>query len=372
MKKTILYLATMAMLTPMSACNDDDEPNVRREYADEETPSRTAPDFAFGADPSWVTAMEDANWKFRDAAGNEGDCLTILRGIGFNACRLRVWVNPTDGYCNTADLVRKAVRAYNMGYHIMVDFHYSDRWADPGAQYKPSVWDGCETLDAMADKLYQYTKKVLTAVRTNGVDVAWVQIGNETRGGMIQYNSDGSASDVNGKMGTDYVKLHAAGCKAAKEVYPRCKTVVHFEGGNETSKTVWALDKMKAAGAEYDIFGVSLYPDMNADGWYEDYISTTIDNLNMVHETYGCDVMVCEVGCDVSHTSAKMMLNDVVVRCQKEVPSCKGVFYWEPECYNPGDGAWNGYDKGGFLSDGRPSEALLNAFSGKANSVMGM
>lgn len=371
MKKTLLYLASLALIAPMAACDDDDEIHVTREYPEEEVPSRTAPDFAYGADPSWITAMENANWTFRDADGNEGDCLEILKGVGFNACRLRVWVNPSDGYCNTADMVKKAVRAYALGYSIMVDFHYSDSWADPLQKYKPSVWDGLTSVDEMAEKLYSYTKKVLTSVRTNGVDVAWVQIGNETRTGMIMTNSDGSSTEVNGVMGANYATLHAAGCKAAKEIYPNCKTVVHFENGQKLANLTSSLNKLKENNAEYDIFGISLYPDFEEEGWYDTYVRGVITNLNTISEKYGCDVMVCEVGCtDIESDNAKTFLNDVMVRCQTEVPNCKGVFYWEPECHNPGTGNWNGYDKGAFLKDGSPSPALLNAFGGKAATLM--
>ena len=362
MKRFLLYLATMALLAPMTACDDDDEPNIKKEWNDDEVPQRTAPDFAKGCDPSWVTAMEDANWTFRDTEGNAGDCLEILKNVGFDACRLRVWVNPSDDYCNTADMVRKAVRAYNLGYSIMVDFHYSDSWADPSQQYKPSIWDDCESVSEMADKLYAYTKKVLSAVRTNGVDVAWVQIGNETLGGMLKTNSDGSETDVNGNIGANYVTLHAAGCKAAKEVYPNCKTVVHFENGQKLSSLQWLLNRLTSAGIDFDILGVSLYPDFSDADWYANYIDAAVSNLNTIHNAYGCDVMICELGCDISNENADKAIVDAVKRCKSEVPSCKGVFYWEPECYDSGTGAWNGYTKGAFTSTGEPSSILVNAF----------
>lgn len=373
MKKSILYLAACALIMPFTACDDDDEINIVREYPEDNViPHRDAPGFAFGADPSWVTVMEASGWTFRDANGQEGDCLEILKGIGFNACRLRVWVNPEDGYCGTNDMVRKAIRAYDLGYSIMIDFHYSDSWADPGQQYKPSVWDGCTSVDDLSDKLYAYTKRVLTAVQVNGVDVSWVQIGNETRTGMMKVNSDGSATDVNGEMGPNFAKLFASGCKAAKEVFPNCKTIMHIDEGQTLSRLEYALNTLKTNNADLDILGVSLYPDFTADGWYATYVTTCIKNLNTINEKYGCDVMVCEVGCgDIESDNAKIFLNDVVVRCQQEVPSCKGVFYWEPECYDPGYGGWNGYKMGGFSSDGSPSDALINAFSGKATTVMG-
>jgi arabinogalactan endo-1,4-beta-galactosidase len=248
----------------------------------------------------------------------------------------------------------------------MVDFHYSDDWADPSKQRKPSVWDDCTTLDEMADKLYKYTKKVLTALKVNGVDVTWVQIGNETQNGMCETNSDGSATSVSGWMGPDYVKLHNAGAKAAKEIFPECLTVVHFQNGQQLAKNINSLNKLKSGGAEYDVFGVSLYPDFSDENWYADYVDACIETLKTVKTNYGKDVMVCEVGCrDITSENARVALNDVVVRCRDEVKAT-GVFFWEPECYN----AWQGYAMGGFLDNGRPSPALINAFDKNNKTVL--
>lgn len=366
-------LTASALAPVLTSCDDDDEVTIVREYEDVavEVVPCPAPTFAMGADPGWVTEMESKGVVFKDAQGNEGECLEILKGIGFNACRIRAWVNPTDQWCGTADVIAKAERASKLGMAVMIDFHYSDIWADPASQYKPSVWDGCKTLDEMTTLLYNYTLSTLKQIKAKGVDVAWVQIGNETLTGMCKTNSDGSATSVNGEMGTNYEKLHSAGCKAAKEVYPNCQTVVHFQNGNDYSKLTWGLNKLKSAGAEYDIFGVSLYPDFSDSNWYSTYITGCVSNLKNIASTYECDVMVCEVGCDVTGDAdnAKIALNDLVYRCQNELTNCKGVFYWEPECSNSLD--WNGgYKLGGFNEDRTPSEALTNAFGGGATKLL--
>jgi len=90
--------------------------------------------FAKGADVSWVTQMEASGYKFYDKNGTQQDLFVLMKSLGFNSIRLRAWVNPTNGWCNTTDLIKKAIRAKNAGMKIMIDFHYSDVWADPGDQ----------------------------------------------------------------------------------------------------------------------------------------------------------------------------------------------------------------------------------------------
>ncbi len=356
-------LSSIVAATPFVACDDDDdEPTIVRNYDEEETetPHLDAPDFAYGYDPSWITAMEDGGIEFKDASGTTGDLFTIMNGIGANACRLRAWVNPTDGYCNTSDVVLKAQRAYALGQAIMIDFHYSDEWADPATQRKPSIWDGCETIDDLADKVYSYTKKTLNSLLINGVDVAWVQIGNETNPGMMTTNSDGSSTDVAGTIGANYVTLHKAAAEAIEEVYPEAKTILHLANIQKQSTMEYVIQRLVNAGIEFDILGVSLYPDVTEDDWYATYIDGAITNLNYFAEKYDCETMIAEIGIsDIETDDAKTAIVDAYQRARDEVESCLGVFYWEPENYT----GWNGYWKGAFTTSGSPSETLIEAFA---------
>src|SRR5579862_5746872 len=108
-----------------------------------------------GADPSWITQMEASSIKFYNATGAATDGLALLQSLGINSIRLRAWVNPSGGWNNTADVVAKAVRAHNLGLRVMIDFHYSDTWADPGHQATPAAWSGL-AIPALADTLYSY------------------------------------------------------------------------------------------------------------------------------------------------------------------------------------------------------------------------
>lgn len=365
MRKCMLFLASLSVLAlPLGGCqDDDDETIIRKDNKEAEVVHRDAPAFVRGCDPSWVTEMEDAGWTFRDADGKEGDCLEILKGVGFEACRLRCWVNPSGGYCNTQDVLAKALRAQALGYYIMINFHYSDGWADPGQQHKPSVWDDAASVEEMAGRLYNYTRNVLRTLYVNGIDVTWVQIGNESRVGMCTTNSDGSATDVSGESPEDYVTLHAAGCKAVKEIYPQAKTILHFENAQKEGNITYRLNKLVLSGIEFDILGLSLYPYFTDDNWYENYIENSITAMNNVSNKYGCDVMLVELGCEIDNANAAKALRDAVVRSEKEVSACKGVFYWEPEAYDAGEGSWNGYGKGAFTASGSPSEELIAAFA---------
>ena len=132
------YLIKMMMLAACSifsltACGGDDNGGgaSKGDDGDNQNPTETVT-FAKGADISWVTEMEKSGMKFYNANGKQTDCFELMKELGMNAIRLRVWVNPTDGYCNKADVVAKALRAKALGLELMIDFHYSDSWADPG------------------------------------------------------------------------------------------------------------------------------------------------------------------------------------------------------------------------------------------------
>lgn len=388
-------LAVMLLMAVLPSCGDGDSKSEPQNNEPQENPSDNednkdkegdTPDdqngntpaadlpFAYGADAGWLTEMESKGVKFYDNNGKETECFALLKSIGFNAARMRVWVQPTNknGYgpwCGKADVVAKAKRAAALGYKIMIDFHYSDNWADPGQQRKPEAWDNFTTIDEIATAAYDHTKDVLQAVKDAGVDVAWVQIGNETTGGMLKTQSDKSATDLNcdlSKNADNYIKVHNTARKAVKEVFPDCKIIVHFDRGQLWDKFSWGLEKLVKGGAEFDIFGLSIYPDLTDANWYKNYVDALITNLNKVVTTYDKDVMVCEVGCaNIASYNSRRAINDIVVRAKKEVSRCKGVFYWEPECY----GSWNQYAMGAFLSSGKPSEAL-NAFNEKTTELL--
>ena len=124
--KLILGVLTAAMLTSFIACAEEQPP-----FKTVEKPEPTTSEFASGADISWITKFEANDVKFYNAQGEERECTALMKEIGMNTVRLRVWVNPADGWCNANDVLVKALRAKQLGMRIMIDFHYSDVWADP-------------------------------------------------------------------------------------------------------------------------------------------------------------------------------------------------------------------------------------------------
>ncbi len=311
--------------------------------------NNTPPGFAKGADISWITEMETAGRKFYTSTGSEKDCLQILKDLGMNTIRLRVWVNPADGWCNTTDLVTKAVRVKNAGMKIMINFHYSDVWADPGHQTKPAAWSG-QDFTTLKQSLSTHTTAVLNALKTGGVTPDWVQVGNETNDGMLW--PDGRAS-VNM---SNFSQLINAGYDAVKSVFPSAKVIVHISNGWDNNLFRWIFDGLTTSAARFDVIGMSLYP--TPANWSLLSEQCRANMVDMVSR-YGREVMLVETGMGwIYQDECYQFLSDLISKV-KSVPGGKGlgVLYWEPEAY----GNWKGYSLGAFDNSGKPTVAL-NAF----------
>lgn len=326
--------------------------------------------FAKGADVSWLTEMEHDGKKFYTSDGKEMECMSLLQSIGMNAIRLRVWVNPEGGYCDKADVVTKAERAQKLGMRIMIDFHYSDTWADPSSQTVPAAWKDY-TFEQMKQAVADHTKDVLTALKEKSVDVEWVQVGNETRDGMLWGTKSGDnwveSTSVTGrasKNAHNYAAYELAGYDAVKSVYPKAKVVVHIDKGNDYDGLKWIFDNLKNNGGKWDVIGVSLYPD---DATWQTQVDNCLANITKLNKEYGSKVVIAEVGTEWDSANASSILNKVVSGA-KNLSTCEGVFYWEPEVYNYWKPAiyytwnWNAYTKGAFDKSGKPTSALTSAF----------
>lgn len=302
--------------------------------------------FAKGADIGWLSEMESAGIRFRNAQGQEEDCIRILKNIGMNTIRLRVWVDPKDGWCGEQDVVKQAVRAKKMGMKLMIDFHYSDWWADPGKQNKPAAW---ATMDSrqLLTAIYSHTKQVMTTLQQKGVIPDWVQIGNETNDGML-WETGRASKDM--KTFADMVN---AGYEAVKEISPSSKVIVHISNGYDNKMFRWMFDGLKFHNARFDVIGMSLYPEVAK--WQEFNEQTQYNMTDMINR-YGKEIMICEVGMPADQAATcKLFLTDLINRV-RSLPGNKGlgVLYWEPECHNN----WKGYKMGAFDETGRPTVAL--------------
>ena len=351
---------------------------------EEQQPTEEVIDFYKGADISWVTELESKGQKFYNSQGQERECTALMKEYGMNAIRLRVWVDPSkhDNWCNKEDLLVKAKRAKALGMEVMVDFHYSDWWADPAKQNIPASWKG-HGYEEMKKDLANHTKEVLQLLKDNNIVPKWVQVGNETTNGMlwsVKTNEQGwEIKDEHGNtiitesMGhatqnpEQYAGFFKAGYEAVKEIFPNTTVIVHLDNGFDEALYNWNLDILKNNNAKFDMIGMSLYP-----YWAESYhnktaeetISGCITNIQKVKAKYGCDVMIVETGMLCADEQGKLINASVleegyqqllrIIKESKEV-GCKGVFYWEPEC-KPSQ-----YKLGAFTEDGRPTR-IMDAF----------
>ena len=336
MKRIFAALFLLFALTAGSCEKPEPEP----------TPTPVA-GFAKGADVSWGTQMEKESCRFYDASGKQTECMTLLKSLGMNAIRLRVWVNPTGGWCGKEDVVAKALRAQALGMRIMIDFHYSDSWADPGKQNKPEAWKNLP-LEELKVAVANHTNDVLMALRLAGVAPEWIQIGNETTGGMLwpdgqNYTDAGFAT---------YVQLHNAGYAAAKNVFPNAKVMVHVDNGWKWETLDWFFKNFRINGANYDLIGLSLYPEKS--NW-QTYNNQILNNIQTLYAQYQKETIICEVGMEWTEAeTCRSFLSDLIGRAKVDGSHCTGVLYWEPEGYQ----AWSHYSKAAFDNNGKPTIAL--------------
>lgn len=302
--------------------------------------------FVKGADISWITQMEANNIKFYNSAGLAQEGMALIKSIGFNTVRLRVWVNPADGYNNQADVVAKAIRANNLGLKIMIDFHYSDNWADPGKQTKPAAW-ALQDFTTLKNSLSAHTTAVLTALKNNNIVPYWVQVGNETNDGMLWPEGRASTNMSN------FAALISAGNDAVKAVFPSAKVIVHISNGYDNTLFRWMFDGLTANAARYDVIGMSMYP--TAANWAT-YNAQCLTNMNDMVSRYNKQVMVVEAGMSWNDsTNCNAFLADLITKTKSVAnKSGLGVLYWEPEAYNN----WQGYSLGAFDNSGKPTFAL--------------
>lgn len=280
--------------------------------------------------------------------------MQLLKDCGINTIRLRVFVNPSNdrinGHCSKDETVAMALRAKNMGMRVMIDFHYSDSWADPAKQTKPAAWIN-HTFPTLLADVYNHTFDVLTALQTAGVTPEWVQIGNEIPSGMLW--PEGKTTNF-----SQLAQLLNKGYEATKAIDTSIKVVVHIDKGNDNSRFRWFFDNAKANNVKYDVIGLSYYPYwINSD--YTATISDLQNNLIDMVSRYGKEVMVVEVGGDFTLVQNTYNMLAATITAVKNVPNHKGlgVIYWEPE----GEKSWSNYQLNCWQSNGKPS-IVLDAF----------
>jgi arabinogalactan endo-1,4-beta-galactosidase len=309
------------------------------------TISTTATAAVLGADVGWLTQLESMGYTWTDTTGATGSALQILKNHGVNTIRIRTFVNPTitTGVLGVGDLdqagsIALAKQASAMGFKIVIDFHYSDTWADPGHQTTPAAWTN-DTYAQLQTDVYNYTYNFMTALVAAGVTPQYVQVGNEINSGMLWPIGSVGSTTVNGNDFTQVTGLINSGYNAVKAVSSTSQVVIHIAGISNLSDFEWFFDGLKTAGAKFDVIGASYY-----DG--PSNITTVAANLKTLAARYDKPVMICEIGYLYSDPTDAYTDVQGAIQAMNAVPSSMGlgVIYWEPEA--PDDASTANYTMG--------------------------
>lgn len=268
-----------------------------------------------GADISFLPELETRGMKFSDK-GVQKDAIQILKDHGFNYIRLRLFNNPAadsgyspmKGFCDLAHTKAMAKRIKAAGLKLLLDFHYSDYWADPGKQYKPAAWKGL-SFDVLKDSVFAFTQRVITELKAQGTTPDMVQVGNEINHGIIW--PEGHVKHLD-----SLAQLVRAGTDAVLSVDPSIVMMLHIALGGQNDESVFFINNMLARGVRFDVIGESYYPKWHGT------LSDLQNNLTDLVRRYNKDVVVVE------YSQLKNEVNDIAFNLPGG--KGKGTFIWEP------------------------------------------
>jgi len=314
-------------------------------------------DFIKGVDISTLAEVEKHGGKFYDENNQPQDALTILKHNGVNYVRLRLWVDPQDsagngyggGNNNLATTLALAKRVKAQGMKLLLDFHYSDFWTDPGKQYKPKAWQPLD-YDQLKTRIHDYTRDTVATFKQQGVLPDMVQIGNEINGGILW--PEGKSWGQNGGEFDRLAGLLTAAINGLRENLDspeQVKIMLHLAEGTKNDTFRWWFDEITQRKVPFDIIGLSLYT------YWDGPISALKFNMDDISKRYNKDVIVVEAAygyslenCDDAENSfnakeAEAGGYPATVQGQADfihqlmqsiidVPNQrgKGIFYWEP------------------------------------------
>ena len=279
--------------------------------------ARTEP-FILGADISWIPQREASNVRYADN-GTVKDIFDILKEHRFNWIRLRLFVDPTatvpgesespysrQGFCNLEYTRAMALRIKNAGMKFLLDFHYSDTWADPGKQHKPVSWNDL-TFSQLTERVRSYTRETLQAFQSDGTLPDMVQVGNEIVGGMIW--PDGRSSTMR-----NFAALVNAGIDGVKDVDQNIKIMIHSI--SENSPNNWLRNLVNAGVNRIDVFGLSYYSEWHGT---PDELQQRVQAVVANHTV---KVVIAE------YADNHRRVNDIIFNLPNE--QGLGTFVWEP------------------------------------------
>jgi len=334
-----------------------------------------------GADISILKKSEDFGGVYRTERGKPRDALRILESYGMNWARLRVWVDPADGYHDKEELLQMAKRLKKNDMQLLVDLHFSDTWADPGHQAKPAAWEGY-TVEELTQAVYDHTYQVCNSLKRQRTLPDMVQIGNELNSGMLW--PDGHTWDP--PNWDNLAQFLTAGYDAVKACSPKTRVMLHLANGGDNGLYRWWFDNITSRGVPFDVIGFSFY------SYWHGSLADLQYNLNDISAYYDKDVVVVETaypftladddgweniidleneltaGYPATPEGQAAMLRDVM-SIARAVPDGRGlgIFYWDATWTGvPGNG-WDPADPSSgnawenqalFNFDDRPVPAL--------------
>jgi arabinogalactan endo-1,4-beta-galactosidase len=332
----------------------DGDPDTWANFDDIElVPGRAALSI-LGADISSLNKSEDMGGIYRDADGAQGDALQILRRHGLNYARLRVWVDPADGYHGIDEILEMGPRLRSLGIRLLVDLHYSDNWADPGKQFKPAAWSAYD-FEQLRQAVYDHTFDVCSRLVAQGTPPDMIQLGNEINAGILWPDGDYNHMD-------NLAALLRAGYQAVRDCSPSTLVMLHIAEGGDNDLARWFFDNMTQREVPFDVIGISYYP------FWHGTLAQLQYNLNDITARYDRDVIVVETaypftdqeddflpnianrsmmipGYPFTPEGQRAMLRDVMA-VVRAVPNGRGlgVFYWDATWTAvPGNG-WDSTD----------------------------
>ena len=302
-------------------------------------------DFMYGGDFSILKKMEDSGGVYK-IDGLEKDALEIFSDNGYNYGRVRIFHTPnmTGPVCNSLDYtIELSNKIKASGMKILLDFHYSDTWADPGHQIKPAAWEGL-SFEVLKDSVYQYSKNVIEKMKAANVLPDMVQIGNEVSPGMIW--PDGQIFTGGGENWEDFSALLISGIKGVKDASGDefdMPIMIHTDKGGDLTATGAFFTQIERYGVEYDVIGLSYYP------WWHGTFDDLEKNLSWLSENKEQDIVIVETAYYSNGwypEPAEWVLDvqpfppdeqgqyDFLVELEyiaRKYPGVKGIFYWKPD-----------------------------------------